>query len=58
MKDNAKGLVSRKLPVVYLPQEALNVSYIFQKLCAEHCACKCATGRVSSGKFKTFIKHT
>lgn len=32
MKDNVKGLVNRNLPVDYLPQEALSVSYIFQKL--------------------------
>lgn len=32
MKDNVKGLINRNLPVDCLPQEALCVHYIFQKL--------------------------
>lgn len=57
MRDNVKRLVNRQLPVDYLSQEALHVSYIFQKLHEEQCAYKCATGRVNSGKFKALMKY-
>lgn len=57
MRDNVKRLVNRQLLVDYLSQEALHVSYIFQKLHEEQCAYKCATGRVNSGKFKALMKY-
>lgn len=58
MKDNVKRLVNRQLPVDCLPQEDLSISYVFQKLHAERCAYKCATGRVSSGQLKALTKET
>lgn len=57
VRDNVKRLVNRQLLVDYLSQEALHVSYIFQKLHEEQCAYKCATGRVNSGKFKALMKY-